>query len=155
MNTEPAVLARVGETFIAFPVVNVREVIDETQTTKVPLAPDHILGLLNLRGEVVSIVDARILLGLPQDREEHNIPVHLLLTHGGETKSLLVDEVLEVIRPEEREIVGVPPGLGGSLEAIVVRVVRQTTRLILVCSVMALLHQISAWGEAAENVEEQ
>lgn len=142
MDTGPLVLARVGDIFLAFPVTGVREVLDDTGITEVPLAPAHILGLINVRGQVVSVVDARTLFGLPDDSAQHRLSVHLLIGQGDETRSLLVDEVLEVIRPDEQEFVSVPPGLTRALEAVVLRVIRQPSRLILVCSTMAIMHEV-------------
>ena len=155
MELGPLVLARIGEVFMAFPVVDVREVLDDIQITRVPLAPTHILGLLNVRGEVVSVVDTRTLLDLPKDQGDQHLPLHLLLSHGGETKSFLVDEVLEVIRPEARELVSVPPGLSAPLEAVALRVIQQAQRLTLVCSVMALMHQIVTREEPVPRNEEE
>ncbi|HEV8641036.1 MAG TPA: chemotaxis protein CheW [Methylomirabilota bacterium] len=56
-----------GEPF-ALDVARVREVVIFDEFTAVPLAPPHVIGLANLRGDVMPIVDAHGLLGLPLRR---------------------------------------------------------------------------------------
>jgi len=49
----------------AVDVGNVREVLDYTSVTKVPKTPDYMKGVINLRGNVVPVVDMRLKFGLP------------------------------------------------------------------------------------------
>jgi purine-binding chemotaxis protein CheW len=49
-------------------VLHVQEVIRYQQITPVPLAPESIVGLINLRGQIVTAVDMRRLLNLPPSR---------------------------------------------------------------------------------------
>jgi purine-binding chemotaxis protein CheW len=50
----------------AVDVINVREVLDFTNVTRVPRTPDFMKGVINLRGSVVPVVDMRIKFGLPE-----------------------------------------------------------------------------------------
>jgi purine-binding chemotaxis protein CheW len=50
----------------AVDVLNVREVLDFTNVTRVPRTPDFMKGVINLRGSVVPVVDMRIKFGLPE-----------------------------------------------------------------------------------------
>lgn len=57
-----------GQTELALPVAALQEVVNyPAAVTPVPLAPDHLLGLFNLRGTLIPIVDLRRLLHLPDD----------------------------------------------------------------------------------------
>jgi len=57
---------RLGEESFAFEIERVREVLSYTKVTKVPNTPDFMIGVINLRGNVVPVVDLRILFGLGQ-----------------------------------------------------------------------------------------
>ncbi len=57
---------RLGEESFAFEIERVREVLSFTKVTKVPNTPDFMIGVINLRGNVVPVVDLRLLFGLGQ-----------------------------------------------------------------------------------------
>lgn len=58
-----AVVFRVGEARLALPLTSVREVVMPRPLSRVPRAPEAVLGIMNLRGRVVAVVD--LLLALP------------------------------------------------------------------------------------------
>ena len=60
---------RVGPQLFGVPVLEVRDVINQTIIDLVPLAPAEVAGLLNLRGRIVTAVDMRRRLGLPAARK--------------------------------------------------------------------------------------
>lgn len=72
----------------------VQEVIREQPFTPVPLAPPHVAGLLNLRGQIVPAIDLRRRLGIPDSTGSPRTNVLVLDAEG--PISLLVDEVGEV-----------------------------------------------------------
>ena len=63
--------------------------------TPVPLAPPDVLGLVNLRGTLVTVLDPAQRLGL--DRDASALGAHVVVSHGGSPVSLLVDVVGDVI----------------------------------------------------------
>jgi purine-binding chemotaxis protein CheW len=54
-----------GEEKFAIPVEHVQEVVEYGHVTKVPQAPSYMLGIINLRGKVLPLMDTKIKLGLP------------------------------------------------------------------------------------------
>lgn len=78
-------------------VKTVREVLRSHAMTQVPLAPDGVAGLINLRGEIVTVIDLRQRSGLPP-REASGPTTHVVLESDGEAVSLLVDEAGEVVQ---------------------------------------------------------
>lgn len=83
-----------GEPF-AFDVVNAREVVLFDECTVVPPAPAHVLGLANLRGAVMPIVDARPLLGLPARRPAGRHRT-LVVSANGLEAALMIDSVMSL-----------------------------------------------------------
>jgi purine-binding chemotaxis protein CheW len=91
------VTVSVGDQMFGLPINRVHDVFIPTSLTPVPLAPREIVGLLNLRGRVVTAMCLRRRLGLP-DRAEDGRNMAVGLEHQGESYGLLVDGVGEVIK---------------------------------------------------------
>ena len=86
----------VSDMFCGVAVGQVQEVLRYQDMTPVPLAPDVIRGLINLRGQIVTAVDLRRRLRLPE-RNEQQKPMNMVLRCEGGAISLLVDEIGDVI----------------------------------------------------------
>ena len=77
----------------------VQTINDSIQVTKVPMAPSYIKGLINLRGNVISLLDINLLLDIPKDASvEENI---IIVEREDELIGISVDQVDEVIDVEE------------------------------------------------------
>lgn len=77
----------------------VQTINDSIQVTKVPMAPSYIKGLINLRGNVISLLDINLLLDIPKDESaEENI---IIVEREDELIGISVDQVDEVIDVEE------------------------------------------------------
>jgi purine-binding chemotaxis protein CheW len=103
-----------GELF-GIDIAKVREVLEFSSVTKVPGVPAYMRGVINLRGEVVPVVDLRLKLGLPaQDKlTKANCVVITEVAVNGEPLVLgtLVDSVQEVLELEAGSILP-PPRIG-------------------------------------------
>ncbi len=93
---EEYVTVSVADQMFGLPIDRVHDVFIASALTDVPLAPREIVGLLNLRGRVVTAMCLRRRLGLPAGESDgHNMAVGL---HQGESYGLLVDQVGEVMK---------------------------------------------------------
>ena len=86
------VFALAGQPF-AIDVTQVREVAIFEEWTTVPLAPAHLIGVANLRGDVVPIVDARAALGLAASRGGRKVPTLIVEAEGFEVALVIDGEV--------------------------------------------------------------
>jgi len=98
---------KLDEEVFALDVGKVREVLDYTTITKVPRTPDFMLGVINLRGSVVPVVDMRLKFGMP--KTEKTVNTCIIITEvdvEGDITVLgaLADSVQEVIDLEPDEI---------------------------------------------------
>jgi purine-binding chemotaxis protein CheW len=105
---------RLGEEVFAIDVKQVREVLDLTQITKVPRAPEFMRGVINLRGSVVPVVDLKMKFGLP--KTEATVDTRIVVMEidlDGEITILgaMADSVHEVLELEPSQIQD-PPKLG-------------------------------------------
>jgi purine-binding chemotaxis protein CheW len=82
----------------------VQEVIRYQEMTDVPLAPDSVVGLINLRGQIVTAIDMRKRLCLPA-RAEDRLPMNVVVRCDEGAVSLLVDQIGDVqeILPDNLE----------------------------------------------------
>ncbi len=87
---------KLEDQMLGIPVVLVQEVLMGEDILPVPLSPREVKGFLNLRGQIVTAVDLRALLGLP-DRGEDESFMNVVVEHGDELFSLLVDRVGDVV----------------------------------------------------------
>ncbi len=107
-----------GEELFGVEVTRAREILDLTPVTKVPQTPDYLLGVINLRGQVVPVVDLRVKLGLPKQEATRDSCIIVmevqvdgeLLTVGG-----LADSVREVMELRD-DAIEPPPRLGAKLK---------------------------------------
>ena len=84
-----------GEMF-ALEVEDVQEVLMQQPLTPVPRAPDHIVGLLNLRGQIISAIDLRRRLHFPARADGESTKL-LVVTSGGSQFSVVVDDIHDVL----------------------------------------------------------
>jgi len=97
----------VGELLVGIEVDRVREILTDQDVTPVPLAPTSVLGLLNLRGELMTVVDARRRLGL-HERDGDQPAAHVIVVTGGEALSLVFDAEKEVVEVDPATARDVP-----------------------------------------------
>jgi purine-binding chemotaxis protein CheW len=127
-----------GELF-ALPLQNVHELIAYRPLTYVPRAPDDVLGILFVRGLLVTVIDLGRRLRLVPDGERHRGRVLLVPGPEGETLGLLVDEVEQVYRLAESEVEPAAVVLGGNTAEYVAGIGRRDERVIVLLSLEPLL----------------
>ena len=114
----------VGKELYAVDVLNVREIIRPMDISPVPRAPAEYLGVINLRGKIVSVIDLRIKFGLEITGrgERACIVVVQIATRAGAQKmtGLFVDEVQEVTTLNSAEIEEAP-NFGAAIDTTFVR----------------------------------
>jgi len=95
-----------GQEDYAIPLLMVREVISVPETTPIPKSPPHFLGIMNLRGQVISVVDLRKKLKIEakQDKEEAVIIVDI----GGMNIGVVVDSINKVLAFSSDEVSEMP-----------------------------------------------
>lgn len=81
--------------FFGIEVHKVQEVIRYQEITRVPLAPDMVRGLINLRGQIITAIDLRRRLQLPP-RDAEQLPMNVVVRDDDSIVSLLVDEIGDV-----------------------------------------------------------
>ncbi|MCK4176683.1 chemotaxis protein CheW [Aciditerrimonas ferrireducens] len=100
------------------PVTEVQEVIRHQEVTRVPLAPAAVEGLVNLRGNVVTVVDARRQFGFPPEPPGEEA-VDIVVRSAGGLVSLAVDRIGDVLTVDPAQREPVPATVHGRLRRLV------------------------------------
>jgi purine-binding chemotaxis protein CheW len=114
---------RLDRELFAVDIAKVREVLEFTTVTKVPRTPDFMRGVINLRGNVVPVVDLRLKLGLTQTERTVNTCVVIAEVDVDGERTLLgalADSVQEVLEIEGKQVVP-PPRMGTRIDTGVIR----------------------------------
>ncbi len=126
-----------GQMF-GIPVLTVQDVLGVQRITRIPLAPPEVAGSLNLRGRIVTAIDVRLRLGLKQvNRPEETMSV--VVEHGGELYSLMVDSVGEVLSLPVNHFEPNPPTLDPLWRDFSAGIYRLDKELLVVLDVQRLL----------------
>jgi purine-binding chemotaxis protein CheW len=121
-----------GQLF-GIPVLLVHDVLRNPGVNHIPLAPLGVAGSLNLRGRIVTAIDARRKLGLPAQEEAGNAKVMcVVVEHSNEMYGLLVDEVSDVLSLEGQQMEKVPGTLDPAWREVCQGIYKLDGRLLLI-----------------------
>ncbi|MFH1216845.1 MAG: chemotaxis protein CheW [Pseudomonadota bacterium] len=90
----------------------VREIIKNTQITKVHLAPEYVCGVINLRGEIATVIDLRKKFSLESADVPESMEI-VVVRQGTENIGFLVDGVRDVIWADRKNITPPPSNISG------------------------------------------
>ncbi len=106
--------------------LHVQEVLQCPEISPVPGAPVHVLDIINLRGEVISVNDMRSVLGLP-DAEITDQTWIVLMESDGQKQGMLVDSITEIINIRTSEIESTTTGVRRKFDNTKVHIRRKTS----------------------------
>jgi len=121
----------VGDLFFGIDVLQVQEVLRYQKMTRVPLAPDVIEGLINLRGQIVTAIDLRRRLGLKHRVDGEN-PMNMVVRTEDGAVSLLVDEIGDVLEVGPETFEPPPENVDPAARPLIRGVHKLQDRLLLI-----------------------
>ncbi len=93
----------VSEALCGIDILNIQEINKHSAVTKVPQSADYVLGVLNLRGRIVTIIDLGIKLGLSAiDKNKNNR--NIIVDSEDEQIGLLIDSISDVLIADPKKI---------------------------------------------------
>ena len=102
----------VGDALCGMDILKVQEINKIMQMTKVPQAPDYVLGILNLRGQIVTIIDLGKKLGLGSTDMSLD-PRNIIVNSSGGHVGLLVKRISDVVDANMQRRESAPANMGG------------------------------------------
>ena len=116
----------------------VQEVLKYRELTQVPLAPEEVKGLINLRGQIVTAIDLRKRLSLPE-RTDDRMPMNIVVRNAEGIISFLVDDIRDILSVSDDQFEPAPETLDGKIRDLLHGVYKLDRSLLLVLDVDRLL----------------
>ncbi len=147
--TQEFITFRICDQSFGVSVSEIHDVFRPSSMTPVPLSGPEIAGVLNLRGRIVTAIDARSRLGLPPQVKSRTCQrLAIGVERNGESFGLIIDEIGEVVRLEESAIEQNPVNLDATWSDVSRGVYRLEDRLLVIMDIDRMLAGAGA-GDAA------
>ena len=130
----------IGNEEMAVPILNIQEIIKPIECTKVPSVPDYVLGVFNLRGSILPLIDLRIKFGLPPQPQNEDTRYIVIKTENSEA-GFVIDRLTQAIRIE-RSNIETPPETFNKEEGVnnmIFGIGKMDNSIITILNVNALL----------------
>jgi purine-binding chemotaxis protein CheW len=121
----------VADQLFGLEVNRVQEVLSFSEYTPVPLAPDYVGGLFNLRGQVIAALDLQVRLGLPPRDLTAGEAMNVIVRLEDESVSLLVDRIGDVVELDDAAAEPPPDTLAGPIRDLITATFPVEGRLML------------------------
>lgn len=138
------VIFKLGMEYYGIPIKNVLSIERISKITRIPNLPKYVLGLINLRGDVVPVIDLKLKLGFNSNEiddnmriiivKEDEILVGLLVDSSSEVLEISPDDIDRPPSSDSNELLGYMEGIGKTL-----------SKMVILLNVQKLLEQ---WGDA-------
>lgn len=119
-------------------VLRVQEVLRYQANSGIPLAPSYVAGLINLRGQIVTLLNLRKRLGLPE-MKAGKMPMNVVVNSHEGPVSLMVDEIGDVLEVPRNLFEPPPPTMSGVMSEYVQCVCKLEGKLLVVLDVEQVL----------------
>ncbi len=128
----------VGDALCGMDILNIQEINKLMEMTKVPQAPDYMIGILNLRGQIVTIIDLGQKLGLGEV-EISNESRNIIINAPGEHVGLLVSRISDVVMADPEKIESAPANMSGIQGGFFTGVYKTENKLIGILDIKEVL----------------
>jgi len=127
----------VGNEEFAVPILSIQEIIKPIEWTKVPFTPDFVLGVFNLRGNVLPLIDLRKKFGASQAEFDDDVRF-IVIKVGEELAGFVIDRLTEALRIDSSTVLP-PPDTSMERDAMIEGIARKDDRIITILKINALL----------------
>jgi purine-binding chemotaxis protein CheW len=129
----------VGEEEFSVPILSIQEIIKPIEWTRVPQVPDYVLGVFNLRGAVIPLIDLRRKFGLPPEKHTEDTRF-IVMKDGDQVAGFVIDRLTQAIRLKKSQI-GPAPETAMQDESLIEGVGKQDDRILTILKVDKLLQR--------------
>ena len=130
---------RLGEEEYAIDVLKIQEIIRLMEITSVPRMESYILGVINLRGKVIPVVDLRVRFDLERSDFDKRTRI-VVVKFEKEDIGFVVDEVTEVIRISKSIVEPTPPLVGAVGQEYILGICKYQKRLIILLDIDRVIY---------------
>jgi purine-binding chemotaxis protein CheW len=129
----------IGVEEYAVPILSIQEIIKPIEWTRVPQTPAYVLGVFNLRGSVIPLIDLRTKFGLrPKNHNEETR--FFVLKQGDDVAGFVIDRLTMAIRINKKNIGPAPDTMSGE-DSLIEGVGKQADKILTILKVNKLLER--------------
>ena len=129
----------IGEEEYAIPILAIQEIIKPFSWTRVPQVPKYVMGVFNLRGAVIPLIDLRMKFGLSE--QKHNDETRfIVMKDEDDVAGFVIDRLTMAIRLKKTDIGPAPDTLSGD-DTMIDGVGKQEDKIITILKVKKLLER--------------
>ena len=129
----------VGDALCGMDILTIQEINKLIEMTSVPQAPDYVLGILNLRGQIITSIDLGKKLGLGKTDMTQD-PRNIIVNSKGEHIGLMVRMISDVVQADKDKFEPPPSNMGGIQGEYFTGVYKTENKLIGILDVDKVLH---------------
>ena len=129
----------VGNEEFSVPILSIQEIIKPIEWTRVPRTPEYVLGVFNLRGSVIPLIDLRKKFGLSSEKMTDDSRF-IVMKNEFETAGFVIDRLTEAIRLKKHEI-GPAPETSMQEKTMIEGVGKQEGKILTILKVDKLLER--------------
>ncbi|MFT7860369.1 MAG: chemotaxis protein CheW [Sulfurimonas sp.] len=129
----------IGDEEYAVPILSIQEIIKPFTWTRVPQVPKYVLGVFNLRGAVIPLIDLRTKFRL-QPKKHNEDTRFIVMRHGDDVAGFVIDRLTMAIRIK-KENIGPAPDTVNDKDTIIEGVGKQEDKIITLLKVNKLLER--------------
>jgi len=129
----------IGDEEYAIPILSIQEIIKPFSWTRVPQVPNYVLGVFNLRGAVIPLIDLRAKFGLP-DKKQGEDTRFIVMRDNNDVAGFVIDRLTMAIRIKKENIGPAPDTVNGD-DTIIDGVGKQEDKIITILKVNKLLER--------------
>ncbi len=138
---------KLGDEEYAIDVLKIQEIIKAVEITVVPRLDDYILGVMNLRGKVIPVMDLRIKFNLNNHDFDQTTRI-IVVRFDRSNIGFVVDEVTAVIRVTKEMIEPAPPLVGSVGQEYILGICRYDERLVMILDIDRVLKDGNSVGDS-------
>lgn len=129
----------IGEEEYAVPILAIQEIIKPFPWTRVPQVPKYVVGVFNMRGAVIPLIDLRLKFGLSPKKHSEETRF-IVMRHGDDIAGFVIDRLTMALRIKKSDI-GPAPDTANGDETAIDGVGKQADRIITILKVNRLLQR--------------
>lgn len=129
---------KIGKEYYGLPIENVLSIEKPSKTTRIPNAPDYVIGLINLRGDVIPVVDLRTKLGMEKKQVDKDSRI-IIIKEKEIVVGLMVDSSKDVLDIDKENIDKPPTDENSTIIDYISGIGKKGERLIFILNSLKLL----------------
>ena len=129
----------IGDEEYAVPILSIQEIIKPFSWTRVPQVPKYVLGVFNLRGAVIPLIELRAKFGFPTKKHSDETRF-IVMRNGDDVAGFVIDRLTMAIRIKKEDIGPAPDTVNGD-DTIIEGVGKQADKIITILKVNKLLER--------------